>query len=134
MNEELRTSKEIVWLPCPFCGSQPKHHSYISASGSRAYAWVKCEPCGLRKELNCEGSDDASKRFVLGAVAAWWNQRPAPETCEQCPSCGYPGPPLGSDPGIDAPSELKALCEHGNGPTCGECASLKANSATEVKS
>jgi len=74
------TSKDVVFLPCPFCGSQPQHHSYVGYERVRSFAWVKCEPCRLQKELNCDGSDESSKRFVLQSVAHWWNTRHTPET------------------------------------------------------
>lgn len=54
---------------CPFCGNQPTTNSY--AIGGKSYAWVRCEACLLRKELNTEGEGHQS--MVLDAVTRWWN-------------------------------------------------------------
>ncbi len=70
----------ITFRPCPFCGGQPRHHVYVGYGGGRSFAWVECDPCHLRKELNCDGDDEASKQLVLGGVAHWWNRRSSEET------------------------------------------------------
>jgi hypothetical protein len=68
-------SKDVALRPCPFCCCRPESHSYVF--GGKSYAWVRCEPCNIRKELNTNG--EGHEQMVLDCVARWWNG-PAVET------------------------------------------------------
>lgn len=69
MSDQNKASKDVALRPCPFCCCRPDSHSY--AYGGKSYAWVRCEPCNLRKELNTDGV--GHQQMVLEAVARWWN-------------------------------------------------------------
>ena len=63
--------------PCPFCGREPKTHSYCS--GGKSYALVRCEACRLEKELHTDGESLQLQGFALDGVLHWWNSRSADE-------------------------------------------------------